>query len=520
MLRSIAVLLTFAAASAQAEAPTDVRVALVIGNAAYPGAPLTNPVNDAKGMADVLKGLGFNVIEVRNGSKAEIFKAIEGTRDSLRGKNGVGMLYYAGHGMQVDARNYMVPIDAKLAGPADVTTQTIDIGHVIEAFKSAGSRMNILVLDACRDNPFGSIVSGRGLAPLDAPTGTFLAYATAPGNVASDGDAKSTNGLYTHYLLQELKKPSARIEDVFKRVRYSVRKASNGQQIPWESTSLEEDFQFHDGRVSARAAATAQSLIEAFNQEKADWDRIKDSTDPNEFFAFLQRHPSGTIAVAAQERLNQLTRPGINVQVGSDAAQSQPYSVARYRVGDAYQLQTTTSGSPGSRTVSENRVLPGPDGDVHVETRVSMPGMAEPVTSVMVYDAQGGFKGVKDLFRIEPPSYFAPSGSLQVGTSWKQTYQTVWLKSGLPPVPPATSVAKVVGRDRITVPAGTFDTTRVQTEDLSLPGGPVKSTNCTMWVAVDLAVPIRSECVSVLPQGPDVKSTSELVKYHRGSGRV
>jgi Uncharacterized protein containing caspase domain len=517
MFKSIAVLLTFAAICAQAQAPTDVRVALVIGNSAYPRDPLTNPVNDAKGMSEVLKGLGFTVIEVRDGSKAQIFKAIEGVRDSLRGKNGVGMLYYAGHGMQVDARNYMVPVDAKLAAPGDVATQTVDVGHVIEAFKAAGNRLNILVLDACRDNPFGSIVSGKGLAPLDAPTGTFLAYATAPGNVASDGDAKSTNGLYTHYLLQELKKPTARIEDVFKRVRYSVRKASNGKQIPWESTSLEEDFQFHDGRVTARPAATAQSLIASFNQEKADWDRIKDSTDPNDFFAFLQSHPNGTIAVAAQERLNQLARPGMNVQVGSDPAQSLPYSVARYRAGDAYEVQSTLSHSP-TPMVTQNRVLSGPDGDVHVETTVRMPGVAEPMVSVQVYDTQGGFKGVKDLFRMEPPSYFAPSGSLQVGTSWKQTYQQAWLKPGLPPMAPTTSVAKVVARERVTVIAGTFDTMRVQTEDLSLPGGAMKGTTCTHWMAADVAFPVKSQCTSIPTQGAEMKISSELVKYRRAGG--
>lgn len=517
MLKSLGVLLSFTVFCAQAQAPADVRVALVIGNSAYPRAPLSNPANDAKGMTEALKGLGFTVIEVRDGSKAQIFKAISGMRDSLRGKNGVGMLYYAGHGLQVDARNYMVPVDAKLAGPGDVPAQTVDVNDVIEAFRAAGSRMNILVLDACRDNPFGGIVSGKGLAPLDAPTGTFLAYATAPGNVASDGDAKSGNGLYTHFLLQELKKPTARIEDVFKRVRYSVRKASNGQQIPWESTSLEEDFQFHDGRVTARPAPTAQSLVAAFEREKADWDRIRNSIDPNDFFAFLQAHPNGTIAVAAQERLNLLTKPELRVQAGSLPADTVSYSVARYRVGDSYAVRSTVSGSP-EPMLSEDRVLAGPDGDLHVETKTRMAGLAQPFTSIRIFDVQGGFKGLKDVFRIEPPSYFAPSGALQVGSSWTQSYATVMLKPGLPSLPAATSVAKVVAREKLTTEAGTFDTMVVQTEDLSLPGGPVKGTKCKLWVAVDVAFPIRSECTSTMTQGPEMKTASELLRYQRGTG--
>ncbi len=240
LLRATLAAAILLSAAAQAQAPGDIRIALVIGNSAYTGAPaLVNPANDAKAMGDALRGLGFTVVEVRDADKAQMARAIAQVRDSLKGKQGVGMLYYAGHGLQVDARNYMVPVDAKMAKGADVPAQTVDVSSVIDAFKAAGNRMNILVLDACRDNPFGGITTGKGLAPLDAPSGTFLAYATAPGNVAEDGDVKTGNGLYTQFLLQELKKPQASIENVFKRVRFAVRKASNGRQIPWESTSLE-----------------------------------------------------------------------------------------------------------------------------------------------------------------------------------------------------------------------------------------------------------------------------------------
>ena len=246
--------------AATAQAPLDIRIALVIGNSAYAGsAALSNPANDAAAMGAALRRLGFTVIELRDGSRAQMVEAVSTISSSLKGKQGVGMLYYAGHGLQVDWRNYMVPIDARMSVAADVLTQTIGIDTVINAFKTAGNRMNIVVLDACRDNPFLGTGSIKGLAQLDAPPGTFLAYATAPGNVAEDGTSGS-NGLYTGYLVQELAKPAARIEDVFKRVRLQVRQKSNGRQIPWESTSLEDDFYFNDGTKFTLKAEDLEKL--------------------------------------------------------------------------------------------------------------------------------------------------------------------------------------------------------------------------------------------------------------------
>ena len=205
------------------------RVALVIGNAAYAGAPLPNAANDAKAMSTVLRGMGFEVIELRDAGKQRMEEAIALSRAMLQGRSGVGLLYYAGHGLQLDWRNYLVPVDALMGTAADVPRQAVDIQGAIDAFRTAGNRMNIVVLDACRDNPFGAAASGKGLAPLDAPPGTFLAYATAPGNVAEDGSASDGNGLYTRFLIKELQRPDARIEEVFKRVRLQVRQASQGR---------------------------------------------------------------------------------------------------------------------------------------------------------------------------------------------------------------------------------------------------------------------------------------------------
>lgn len=222
----------FLSYSTNAEAPLDIRVALVIGNAAYKNVPaLVNSTNDAKSMSTVLRKLGFTVVEVVDGSKDQMSKAIEQLQLQLKGRQAVGMLYYAGHGLQLDWRNFMVPVDAKLEEASDVAKQTIDIENVIDVLKKSGTRMNIIVLDACRDNPFAEKASGKGLAQLDAPPGTYLAFATSPGNVAEDGDVAEGNGLFTQFLLKELQRP-ARIEDVFKRVRLQVRQKSQGRQIP------------------------------------------------------------------------------------------------------------------------------------------------------------------------------------------------------------------------------------------------------------------------------------------------
>ncbi len=497
---------------ALAQAPGDVRIALVIGNGAYAKVPLANPANDARAMGETLRGLGFRVIEVRDGSKAQMADAVELVRDSLKGKQGIGMLYYAGHGLQMDARNYMVPVDASLAKAADVTAQTVDVGSVISAFRVAGNRMNIVVLDACRDNPFGGITTGKGLAPLDAPSGTFLAYATAPGNVAEDGDVKSGNGLYTQYLLQELKNPQARIEDVFKRVRLAVRKASSGRQIPWESTSLEDDFRFNDGRIVAAVKPTAEQLQAEFAPEKADWDRISASRNPDDFYAFLQKYPSGTVADAANARLNQLARPSLLVQGASPDGQDLSYTRSLFRAGDTFETRSTMSQGQGL-TSTQEKVLVASGGEIPIEVTFNMPGQP-PRVMTKLYDPEGGFIGMKGVMRNNPPVYLAPSGLLQVGSSWKQASQIEMLMPNVPKLPPSTTIAKITARERVTVAAGAFNTYRLEQETLYAPGGVVRRQACTFWVAQDIPMPIRTECSS---EGTHPhSSTTELVRYTRG----
>lgn len=219
------------------------RHALVIGNSHYRTMPLENPENDARAMAQLLNKIGFHVTEIENASQKTMYEAIRAFGDVLR-RGGVGLFYYAGHGVQVKGHNYLIPVDAVIEREDEVPYQSVDANQVLEKMETAKNPLNIVILDACRNNPFarGSRSASVGLVQMDAPVGSIIAFATAPGAEASDGTAK--NGLYTHYLLKYMSLPGLKVEDVFKRVRLAVRLETQGKQIPWESTSLEGDFYF------------------------------------------------------------------------------------------------------------------------------------------------------------------------------------------------------------------------------------------------------------------------------------
>jgi Caspase domain len=222
------------------------RFALVIGNGEYAGAnPLRNPPNDARAMSVALREIGFDVIERTNLNSREMKKAIIDLGNKLKA-NDVGLFYYAGHGVQSNGKNYLIPVDAEIEKEADVGIDGVEMDSVLAQIEGAKNRINIVILDACRNNfsTRGWSSSGRGLLQVaNAPSGTFIAYATAPGSTASDNKS-GQNGLYTQELLKALRQPGLRIEEVFKQVRLRVKELSEGRQIPWESSSLEGEFYF------------------------------------------------------------------------------------------------------------------------------------------------------------------------------------------------------------------------------------------------------------------------------------
>ena len=245
-----------AGAAIPAQATPERRVALVIGNAAYKDAPLDNPVNDARDMAEVLRRTGFEVIELINGTQKEMNRAIAKFGDRLR-SDSVALFYYAGHGVQVRGKNYLVPIDAQISNETSVRVESVDVDGVLDQL--ASSELNVVILDACRNNPFERkfrAMGGGGLAQMDAPKGSLIAYATAPGKTAADGDGR--NGLFTGELLKQMQRPGLTIEQVFKNVRREVARATRDNQIPWESSSLTGDFYFLPGaRTSAVQVVSA-----------------------------------------------------------------------------------------------------------------------------------------------------------------------------------------------------------------------------------------------------------------------
>src|SRR5258706_4716155 len=236
------------------------RVALVIGNGAYKhAATLDNPKNDAADVAKELESAGFVVIRRDNASLREMHLALREFGDKLT-KTTTGVFYFAGHGVQGRGRNYLLPVDADIAREDEVAFSAMDLGAVMEKLDSARNPVNIVILDACRDNPFGARIqmTAKGLAQVEAPPGTLIAFATAPGSAASDGGGR--NGLYTGHLVAEMKRPGAPIEEIFKAVRASVRRDSQGKQVPWESTSLESEFKFRPAAAKAVAPAPSPKL--------------------------------------------------------------------------------------------------------------------------------------------------------------------------------------------------------------------------------------------------------------------
>ena len=243
--------------------PPEERVALVIGNSNYQTAPrLANPGNDAQSVAQLLNTAGFEVTRATDLTRGEMIKVVQdfSTRVAERGPRTVAMVYYAGHGVQVAGENYLLPVDAKISAPSDLEGNSLRLVDMMGTLESIPSRMRIVVLDACRNNPFPEINdNGRGLAIVDAPNGSIVGYSTAPGMEAQDGDGNHSP--YTSAFLNIARVPNLPIEQLFKRIRLEVNTATNGRQTPWESSSLTSDFYFFGDTVMAAGRAPDRTPI-------------------------------------------------------------------------------------------------------------------------------------------------------------------------------------------------------------------------------------------------------------------
>jgi len=231
-------------------AAAEPKLALVIGNSQYAHAPaLSNPVNDAALIGARLSSVGFTLTSYTDLSQKALRRAVSDFAGKVRdaGSGALVVFYFAGHGLQINGANYLVPIDARIESESDIAIESVSVSDVVSALEHAGGDVLVMILDACRNNPFASASRSmaRGLARLSAPTNTVVAYSTAPGTVAADGDGRYSP--YSQSLAEVLEKPGLTIEQVFKQVRIKVHLATGGKQTPWEEMSLIKEVTFHGG---------------------------------------------------------------------------------------------------------------------------------------------------------------------------------------------------------------------------------------------------------------------------------
>lgn len=313
VLRSLLFLVLLVSSAGTGDAEN--RVALVIGNSDYQHTQrLANPENDARLIAAVLAERGFEVIQHTNLGFKETKRAINEFTSRLEfyGKDTVGLIFYAGHGVQVDGQNYLVPVDAQIGKEGDVAIEAISSQTLLSGVQMAGNRLNIIILDACRNNPYrGSFRSStRGLARMDAPIGSLVAFSTAPGMVAADGDGASSP--YATALAKLMAQPGLKLEEVFKQVRQHVHEQTDGAQVPWESSSIFGDFFFTPPELASGTQATQPSLPDPLVDDRAIelafWQSISDSSNKVAFEAYLERYPAGEFAALARLKLDELER--------------------------------------------------------------------------------------------------------------------------------------------------------------------------------------------------------------------
>ena len=298
------------------------RVALIIGNSAYEAiSPLRNPKNDADLMESTLRDVGFDVIVAKDADFRGMRRAIRDFGRKLRaaGKDAVGLFYFAGHGVQSQGDNYLVPIGAQIESDADLAIEAIRGADVLRQMEDAGNTLNLVILDSCRNNPFQGRVrsASRGLTRISAASGTLIAFSAAPGQVAVDGTG--LNSPYTTALAKHIRTPNLPVEEVFKRVRVEVEDSTSGKQTPWEESSLRGSFYFAGRSVTVTETAPARPEPEAKPNndafELSFWDSIRGSKNAEDYEAYLKDYPNGRFVRLAKLRINRIKRRQLQAKV-------------------------------------------------------------------------------------------------------------------------------------------------------------------------------------------------------------
>jgi hypothetical protein len=540
------VLPALAAAAPAAAAPG--RTALVIGNDRYPHNPLNNATNDARAMADLLAEAGFAVDLKLNATRAQMVGAIDAFGLAVAQRDvGTALFYYAGHAAQLDSSNYMLPVDGNIASAADIGRQCVDLGLLIGKLGRAPGRTALIFLDACRDDPFGPrFRTGlKGMSPYDAPAGTLLAFATAPGKVAVEV-VGNTHGLYTEHLVRELKVKGRQLEDALKVVRANVRMASGGEQVPWESTSLERDVYLFPTQKLSEAELERQS-----REELEAWARIRASQNPADWADFLRRFPGGKFAELAQANQGRLmarkepapavARPA---QASSPAPASGPASAptSRPASGPTSAPASKPASAPAPAGAQKPAAAPPPpppalrlgpklavparfkgSGNPHsagsypfrpiwtpgdeyvfndlvlhsgkvlrtwrlVVKRVDLAANRVEYTNGSLIDLNGSLLRDGRTQHFDPPNQVNPA-ELQVGRKWSSRFKQDGASAGT-----GEYAYRITGRETITVPAGEFSAFRIHGEGWFM--GPFVSNrgiHMTRWVVPGINLSVRQE---------------------------
>jgi len=533
------------------------RLALVIGNAAYKEGALANPVNDARAMAEALRESGFKVMLHTDLDQRRMMQAVREFGDALRKSGGVGLFYFAGHGVQIKGRNYLVPIGADIQREDEVTYAALDAQAVLDKMEAAGNGTNVLILDACRNNPFARSFrsASSGLAQMDAPVGTLVAFATAPGMVASDGTGR--NGLYTQNLLEAMRKPGLKVEDIFKQVRVAVRRDSGGKQVPWESTSLEGDLYFTappaaaaapaaappapataagpapaTPAAAAPAAAPAPAAAAAIAPDEVMWQAIQAGAEPVELRAFVRRFPQSRHADEARRRLAATAAPAEEPSLPPPPprlALAQPVATAAQMaaapppraggqprapaVGDTWSFQVVDlwrNAVQRHYTVRVGKVAP--DGDVFTPGGSHLDRWLRPVRLEDVNgDRRRDFsphmpRGWEDWHPgRSTPVKFTETLSTRSGTLLWRCEQEATVRH--------------VRVEKVRVPAGEFTARRYEVEGTCQRSAPGQANSFshwknTVWYVPELRYQVALEIESRTPTGQlDVRTREELTSF-------
>jgi len=303
---------------------TQTRVALVVGNGAYKTFPqLKNPTNDASDIAKKLSGFNFDVEILVDIDKRSMEEAITRFGNKLRQKDAVGLFYFAGHGVQVNGYNYLIPIGAQIADESDVIYEAVDANRVLSKMELAKNNLNLLILDACRNNPFPGVSrsASRGLAKMNAPRGSMILYATSPGMTAIDGDVNSRNGMFTGKLLTAMNQPGLKIYEVFQQTALAVDKASQSKQIPYIEGVILGDFYFNNKVISNTQAdpdlSTTEPNAMSKRQEISFWESIDNTPSKEGYKLYLNQYPTGLYRSLAQFKIDQIYKQPTRKPVSS-----------------------------------------------------------------------------------------------------------------------------------------------------------------------------------------------------------